>query len=300
MTTFILAVDHRNSLRGWLASLGVPAGATDATARRLKNLCVEALNEAGPRLEADETPMLLLDEEYGVEAIPAAKAHGLQVVIPAEKSGLAEFVFEHGDDFARAIDRVDPDAVKALVRYNPAGDAELNQRSRAQLQILQAHLRDSDRRFMLELLVPPTREQQAAAGASFDEAVRPELTAEAIHQLAADGLHPDWWKLEGNNDPRAAAIVATAAAGAAEIGCLVLGRGQNRDSVVRWVQVAATVGSFVGFAVGRTLWMDPFAALVRHEIDERETVTRIADAYLDIASAYRTAQPAMAGSDRDR
>lgn len=300
MTTFILACDHRNSLRGWLGGLQVPATETDQTARRLKDLCVEALKQAGPRLDPDETPMLLLDEEYGVEAIANAKANDLQVVIPAERSGQAEFLFEHGDDFRGALERVDPDAVKALVRYNPAGDAELNHRSRAQLQILQAYLRDSNRRFMLELLVPPTPEQKAAAGAGFDDEVRPKLTAEAIGELAAEGLYPDWWKLEGNNDPQAAAIVATAAAGSAEIGSLVLGRGQDRDSVVRWVQVAAASGSFVGFAVGRTLWTDPFAALVRGEIDEHETVTRIAGAYLDIAAAYRTAQPAMAGRDRNR
>ncbi len=300
MRTFILAVDHRNSLRGWLGELGVPAGETDATARRLKNLCVAALAQAGPRLQADETPMLLLDEQYGVEAIPSARRQGLQIVIPAERSGQAEFLFEHGDGFGAAIARVEPDAVKALVRYNPAGDAELNRRSRTQLITLQEYLRESDTRFMLELLVPPTAQQTAAAGAEFDERLRPMLTAQAIDQLAADGLRPHWWKLEGNNDPQAAAIVADAAAPAAQIGCLVLGRGQDRDSVVRWVRTAATVGGFVGFAVGRTLWTDPFTALVRAEIDERETAERIADAYLDIASVYRAAAPATAGSDTDR
>ncbi len=73
MTTFILAVDHRNSLRGWLGSIGVPAVETDETARRLKNLCVAALAQARDQLQPDETPMLLLDEEYGVDAIAAAK-----------------------------------------------------------------------------------------------------------------------------------------------------------------------------------------------------------------------------------
>jgi myo-inositol catabolism protein IolC len=289
MNTFILAVDHRNSLRGWLASLGVTTTETDATARKLKSLCAEALAQARPQLHARETPMMLIDEEYGVDAIPAAKAQGLQVVIPAERSGQTEFMFEHGDDFGDAIERADPDAVKALVRYNPAADAERNARSRMQLKRLQDHLRDSNRRFMLELLVPPTLEQAGHAGAGFDDAQRPQLAAEAIDQLAADGLRPDWWKLEGNNDPDGAAIVAAAAAPAAEIGCLVLGRGQDRESVVRWVQIAAATGGFVGFAVGRTLWTDSFTALLRGEIDDRETVNRIASAYLDIVSAYRSA-----------
>jgi myo-inositol catabolism protein IolC len=296
MTTFILAVDHRNSLRGWLASLGVAAHETTATARNLKSLCVAALAQARPQLQADETPMLLLDEEYGVDAIPAARAQRLPFVIPAEQSGKPEFMFEHGDGFQEAIEQAAPDAVKALVRYNPAGDGELNARSRAQLIALQDYLRDTNIRFMLEILVPATDAQLAELGERFDEELRPDLTAEAIEQLAGDGLRPDWWKLEGNNSPAAAQIVATAAKSTATTGALVLGRGQDRDSVIRWVQVAAASGSFVGFAVGRTLWMDPFAALVRAEIDERETVNRIADAYLDIASAYRSATPAMAGS----
>jgi myo-inositol catabolism protein IolC len=296
MTTFILAVDHRNSLRGWLNSLGVPPAEVDPTARHLKRLCVSALEQARSELESTERPMLLLDEEYGVDAIPAAKAQALPVVIPAERSGQAEFRFEHGDGFREAIERVDPDAVKALVRYNVAGDAELNARQRERLNQLQSYLHESGRTFMLEVLVPPTPEQVAAHGAGFDERLRPELTVRAIDELAAGGMRPDWWKLEGNNDRTAAATVAAAGSATAELGCLVLGRGQDRDSVVHWVRVAASVDGFVGFAVGRTLWMDAFAAFVNNQLEEQEVVSRIATAYLDIAAAYRqTAAAAVAG-----
>jgi myo-inositol catabolism protein IolC len=291
MTTFILAVDHRNSLRTWLWSLGVPAAETDRTARSLKTLCVRALDLARDELEAGETPMLLLDEEYGVDAIPKAKERGLQIVVPVERSGQAEFLFEHGDDFRTAIEAVDPDAVKALVRYSPAGDSEINERSRSRLVVLQDYLRDSGRQFMLELLVPATAEQAAAAqGDRFDDEFRPALAATAIQELASAGLRPDWWKLEGNREPAAAAMVATAAAQASEIGCLVLGRGQDRDRVIRWVQVAAALEDFVGFAVGRTLWTDSFRAVVSGEIDEQEAAERVAAAYLDIAMTYRLAQ----------
>jgi myo-inositol catabolism protein IolC len=291
MTTFILAVDHRNSLRKWLGSLGVPAAETDRTARSLKTLCVQALDLARDELEGDETPMLLLDEEYGADAIPKAKERGLQIVVPVERSGQAEFLFEHGDDFRSAIETVDPDAVKALVRYNPAGDSEINERSRSRLVVLQEYLRDSGRRFMLELLVPATAEQAATADSDlFDDQIRPALAASAIQELAAAGLRPDWWKLEGNREPAAAAVVSAAAAQASEIGSLVLGRGQDRDRVIRWVQVAAALEDFVGFAVGRTLWTDPFRAVVSGEIDEQKAAEQVAATYLDIAVTYRHAQ----------
>src|ERR1039458_6095476 len=194
VTIFILAVDHRDSLRTWLGSLGVPAADTDRTARSLKTLCVRALDLGRDELDADEMPMLLLDEEYGVDAITEAKSLALQIVVPVERSGQAEFLFEHGDDFRRAIEAVDPDAVKALVRYNPAGDAATNRRSRSRLVVLQEYLRGSGRRFMLELLVPATAEQRAAHdGDRFDEEIRPALTATAIEELPSAGLRPVGW-----------------------------------------------------------------------------------------------------------
>lgn len=301
MSTFILAVDHRNSLRGWLRSLGVAASEIDPAGRRLKGLCVSALIDAREQLEATDQPMLLLDEEYGIEAIPVARRHGLAFVVPAERSGQAEFLFEHGDSFGRAIEQVDPDAVKALVRYNVADDRARNDRSRERLVTLQRFLREHGRRFMLELLVPPTREQHATLGERFDTDLRPGLTVEAIQELAADGLHPDWWKLEGNGDPDAAASVAAAGAATSLDGCLVLGRGQDRDSVVRWVQTAAPIEGYAGFAVGRTLWTDAFAALIGGQIDEREAAGRIAAGYLDIVDVYRRAAvPLTAGTGSDQ
>lgn len=299
VTTFILAVDHRTSLRRWLGSLDVPESDADRTARTLKMLCVRALDLARDQLETGETPMLLLDEEYGVEAIPEARTRSLGVVIPAEQSGQTEFRFEHGEDFRAAIESVDPDAVKALVRYNPAGDVEANRRSRARLVILQEYLRVSNRRFMLELLVPGTPAQMARVDVDrFDDDVRPGLAVTAIEELAAEGLHPDWWKLEGYREPAAAATVAAAASRTSEVGCLVLGRGMDRDRVIRWVEIAAAVEGFVGFAVGRTLWTDPFRAFVGGTIDEGETAERIAAAYLDVVAAYRQSRRWTAGAEQ--
>jgi myo-inositol catabolism protein IolC len=301
VTTFILAVDHRKSLREWLGSLEVPAGEIEQTARRLKTLCVEALGIAQRELELEETPMLLLDDEYGADAIAQARRRDLPVVIPAERSGQAEFLFEHGDRFREAIDAVDPYAVKALVRYNTEGDAEVNDRSRSGLITLQEYVRDSGRRFMLEVLVPATADQRAEAdGDRFDEDIRPALTVKAIDELVAAGLRPDWWKLEGNRDPGAAAVVAVAASEASDVGCLVLGRGQERERVDRWVEVAASVGGYVGFAVGRTLWTDPFKELVTGQIDEEGAARRIAASYLDIAAVYRRAADKRCVSNRDK
>ena len=74
----------------------------------------------------------LVDEQFGGPArVPEeAKARGIKLAMPVEKSGQKEFDFEYGDDFAAHIERYDPDFSKVLVRYNPDGDAEMNQRQR--------------------------------------------------------------------------------------------------------------------------------------------------------------------------
>ena len=72
----------------------------------------------------------LVDEQFGGPArVPEeAKARGIKLAMPVEKSGQKEFDFEYGDDFSAHIERYDPDFSKVLVRYNPDGDAEMNER----------------------------------------------------------------------------------------------------------------------------------------------------------------------------
>ena len=73
----------------------------------------------------------------------ARKEHGLSLAMPVEKSGQDEFDFQYGDDFGEHIEKFDPDFAKVLVRYNPDGDAEMNER---QLEPAQAARRLAARR----------------------------------------------------------------------------------------------------------------------------------------------------------
>ena len=65
-----------------------------------------------------------------------AKAGGYQLAMPVEKSGQNEFDFEYGDQFGEKIEEFDPDFSKVLVRYNPEGDQEMNERQTAKLRRL--------------------------------------------------------------------------------------------------------------------------------------------------------------------
>ena len=141
-----------------------------------------------------------------------------------------------------------------LVRYNPEGDAALNQRQASRLKRLSDYLHQSQRLFMFELLVPPELMQLYQVEGdkhAYDLQLRPRLMMQAIQALQAAGVEPDVWKVEGL-DRREEAVKVARRGGRDTVGLIVLGRGAERDRVEQWLKTAASVAGFIGFAVGRT------------------------------------------------
>ena len=251
---FILAVDHRGSFEKMVG----PDRETILAAKKLVwQGFLAALTQGVPRDAAG----LLIDEQYGSDIARAAREQGINFAMPVEKTGRDEFQFEHGDAFARAIEEYDPTYIKALVRYNPDGNHELNRRQIARLRELSDWLRAHERQFMFELLVPPTQEQLTSVAGSkdrYDDELRPDLMLRAITTLQDAGVEPDLWKIEGVDDRQACSAIATVARrdGREAVGCLVLGRGASAERVDDWLRAGAGVDGYVGFAVGRSIFGD--------------------------------------------
>jgi myo-inositol catabolism protein IolC len=204
---------------------------------------------------------ILIDEQYGSEIALEAREQGIIFAMPVEKTGRDEFEFERGDNFPRAIEQFEPTYAKALVRYNPGDDAELNRRQASCLRRLSDWLHAHNRRFLFELLVPPTDKQLRSVGGSkdrYDREVRAELMMQAIEALQDAGVEPDLWKIEGVDERDACGALARTARrdGRQGVGCLVLGRGASVELVDDWLRAAAGVDGYVGFAVGRSIFGD--------------------------------------------
>ena len=132
---YILAFDHRGS---FIKRFGIEGDPTPEEMQRLadgKHLIFEGIEAALERGADPSATGALVDEQFGGPAhVPEqAKARGIKLAMPVEKSGQHEFDFEYGDDFGAHIERFDPDFSKVLVRYNPDGDAEMNQRQAERL-----------------------------------------------------------------------------------------------------------------------------------------------------------------------
>jgi myo-inositol catabolism protein IolC len=235
-----------------------------------------------------------VDEEFGADIIRNASAHGYVTAMSTEKSGSDEFEFEYGNAFARHIEAFQPTFAKALVRYNPDGDAALNKRQTARLKRLSDYCRRVNQKFMFELLVPATEEQKrrvAGETTRYDREIRPSLVVQSIGALQDAGVEPDIWKIEGLDDRYdCEQVVATARRdGRIEVGCIVLGRAADDAKVEKWLSLAASVPGFIGFAVGRTTFWDAIAGLVTNKSTREEAVSRIAERYGEWAAIFERA-----------
>jgi myo-inositol catabolism protein IolC len=295
---YLVAFDHRGSFEHDLfgASEPVSAQVRDGIIK-VKEIIfdafVRALAEGAPR----EACGVLVDEEFGAGVARRAKAERVPLAMPVEKSGQEEFEFQYGDDFGAHIEAFDPSFAKVLVRYNPDGDADLNKRQTQRLARLSHWLRERDRKFLFELLVPATKDQLDQFGGdqrAYDRELRPGLVVATIAALQHGGVEPDIWKIEGLDTTAACEQVVAQAQvdGRDDVKCVVLGRGADEQQVIEWVKVGAAVDGFDGFAVGRTLWEDALKKYLAGQASHDEAVFEISSRYRDVLDAYRRAKPA--------
>ena len=283
MPSFILAFDHRNSLMtSFFGVSGEPSGQEVAAAGEVKRTIADGLLAAiGRGLVGGDEAGALVDATYGVEAIAALQAADVRLAVPVETSGRREFAFEHSD-WRERLDSLHPTWAKVLVRYNPDGDASLNERQRERLRDLQTVARAIGVGFLFELLVPPEPTQR---NSDYDIEIRPGLVVRAIAELRTDGIGPDLWKIEGL-DHREDCEAVSAGAGAP---CVVLGRGADAAAVERWLRAGAGLPNYDGFAIGRSIWWDPVRAYVDGAASRDATVTAIAERYGHFVDVYRDA-----------
>jgi 5-dehydro-2-deoxygluconokinase len=245
----------------------------------------------GEGAEAGATGVLV-DEQFGSNIPERAREHGLKLAMPVEKSGQDDFDFQYGDDFPAHIEKFNPDFSKVLVRYNPDGDADMNEVQLGRLKRLADWLHDNDRKFLFELLVPATDEQLASVGADtdrYDAELRPELMRRAIEDAQNFGVEVDVWKIEGVDEQSDAAMLAEQARtgeGREGVTCVLLGRGASTEKVEQWLREAAPVDGFIGFAIGRSIWWDALKGWLGNDLDRETAAKQIADNYLHFVKVY--------------
>lgn len=291
---YILAFDHRGSFQKKMFRIqGVPTAAETETISDAKRLIFEGMLEAVHRGAEAGATGVLIDEQFGSDIPNRARERGLMLAMPVEKSGQNEFDFEYGEDFGAHIERFDPDFSKVLVRFNPDDpDTEMNARQLERLKRLADWLHEHDRKFLFELLVPATEAQLSSVDGSserYDAELRPELMRRTIAAIQDAGIEVDVWKIEGvdeRSDAEMLAAQARTGPGRGGVTCVLLGRGASTEKVEQWLEIAAPVEGFIGFAIGRSIWWDALKGFLDNTLAREDAAATVADNYLHFVTVY--------------
>ena len=293
---YILAFDHRGSFQKKFFGIeGEPDPEQTAMIADAKHLIFEGMQRAVAEGADASITGVLVDEQFGGTVPEEAKAQGLKLAMPAERSGQNMFDFQYGDDFGEHIESFDPDFTKVLVRYNPDGDLAENKEQLGKLKRLSDWLHSKQRKFLFELLVPAeTAQLQLLEGSTerYDSELRPDLMRRAIAEIQDAGIEVDIWKIEGVDERSDCEMLAAQArtGGRDGVVCVVLGRGADDAKVDHWLQQAAPVDGFVGFAIGRSIWWNPLKEYVNGKIERSVGAQRIAANYLRFVEVYKRAE----------
>ena len=294
---YILAFDHRGSFQKKMFGIeGDPTAEETERISDAKRLIFEGMELAVQRGVDAAATGVLVDEQFGSDIPKRAKEEGLVLSMPVEKSGQNEFDFQYGADFGEHIASHNVDFAKVLVRYNPEGDAEMNERQLGRLKELADWLHANDGKFLFELLVPAEDAQLDSVGGDtdrYDAELRPALMKQAITEIQDYGIEVDVWKIEGVDERSDAEMLAKqtrSGAGRENVTCVLLGRGASDEKVDQWLRVAAPVEGFIGFAIGRSIWWDALKGFLEEGLDRRKAAEQIADNYLRFIKVYDEAE----------
>lgn len=258
--------------------------------REFKMLIYKGFKQAVESGVPKSSAAILCDEEFGGEVLIDAKNNGFLTILTLEKSGVKELELRY-EDFEDHIQRFKPPFVKILLNYNPSDDQSLKVRQKNKLKIISDFSHNNGYKFLLEVLVSPTKEQLAKSSGSveeFDENLRPDLTVNIMTDFQKSGIEPDVWKIEGFKDVDAYKKVTKVMkdGGREKVSLVVLGRSESESKVETWLKAGSKVPGVIGFAVGRTVFWDSLQRFYKGEISKAETIEKIGSNFLNFYKIF--------------
>src|SRR5262249_25375635 len=103
------------------------------------------------------------------------------------------------------------------------------------------------------------------------------------------GIEVDVWKIEGVDEQSDAAMLAEqcrSGEGRGGVTCVLLGRGASTEKVDQWLQAAAPIEGFIGFAIGRSIWWDALKGFLDGSVQRGDAAAQIAANSLRFIQVY--------------
>jgi 5-dehydro-2-deoxygluconokinase len=247
---YVLAVDHRKAMVDPCQDRGIDLARLSA----FKKLVVVAMAEvARERPDVASRLMVLMDGQYGGDALALAAERGIAVGEPVEEGGVVPLRF-YRPDWESAIVGRRPAFIKVRFNGGPLqDDAQRRDQEQNVLRISRA-CEAHGIPFVPEPLLDPRPKPM-------DEGQRAEWMVEWLGSLRSQGIKARYWKLEGFVEPSAAEVLAKSLPEGEDI--LLLGGTTPREHLAECFRTARRFPKYQGFSVGRHIFWDAYLEYLR-------------------------------------
>ncbi len=267
----IMAFDHRSQL----VNLARETGAPKTCIAMLKQLILKAAEQI-----AEETPPkahvgIIVDSSFGKDVLDAVTGRGWWVARPIEQPGSRPLRLELGNIGSQLIDWPLEHIVKCLVFYHPEDSTEMRTNQEQQLKEIYRACCKSDHELLLEVILPP------------DMPKSDELYLHTLKRLYSLNIKPDWWKLPPlapHSWDRVSELLEECDPHCH--GVVILGLEAPMDQLQKGFNAAAGKVAVKGFAVGRTIFMEPSREWMLNRINDDECIRRIKANYRQLIALW--------------
>ncbi|HNV97115.1 MAG TPA: DUF2090 domain-containing protein [bacterium] len=214
---------------------------------------------------------ILIDEKFGKPIINDAKKKKIILSISTEKSGKEFFDFEYGKNFKNHIIKNKPTFVKILIRYDYRKNNKIQLKK---MKVLYDFCVNNKIDLLLELLTPNVKNK------SF-------FTKRAVEEILSYGIFPLIWKIEGYEKKSDwHDIINSIKIYQKNPKIIMLGRGESKNLIKKWIKSAKEFSDIIGFAVGRTIFLDAVKDFYRKKITRESAIKKIAKNYEEIINLW--------------
>jgi len=248
-----LAFDHRKQLE----KLGPPE-----RIRHFKRLVAQGLKKAARNIPGAGA---IVDDRFGEEALFELTGAGLWLARPVELPGSKPLEFEAGANIGLKLRAWPAEHAAKCLTFFSAADIPA-------LATLHEACVETGHELLLELIC--------------------DQVPQAMAQIYAAGIRPDWWKLQppASKDEWAAIERVLAASDPLCRGVLLLGLEASEEELERSFALAARHPACKGFAVGRSIFMAAAKRWFKGECGDAAVADEVAGNYRRLVASWKNAR----------
>jgi 5-dehydro-2-deoxygluconokinase len=280
----ILAFDHRTQFEDSCRENGLSTNKIAV----FKDLVCEGFQNIR-KSTAHKGLAILIDPEYGRNILTTSADDDYKIGVPIEKAGSFPVEWLTDDSlYQQLLKRPEDWFVKVLWHFHASMMSKQKpERSVGEMQLQQLRRLNEvctalKRKLMVELIIPDDfteNKSHLSAGKTLGNAM------EEVYQA---GINPFWWKITAlDNEEEWRTMTDVLDKYDPEVGVIILGNNAPIENFKTWFRVARSTRHTCGFAVGRSIFWEPWAQFAEGTIPGAEVSSMIAERYQRVIDIWQ-------------